>query len=82
MSAFSLQAQSALFKTKFGKLSENAYNSANPILGTIKKPWVNMEAATTDAIIEQVRKCPSGALSYFMNAAGENSSEKEVRVVS
>ena len=39
MSAFSLTAQSALFKTKFGKLSENAYNSANPILGTIKKDY-------------------------------------------
>jgi len=39
MSAFSLTAQSALFKTKFGKLSENAYNSANPILGTIKKQY-------------------------------------------
>jgi hypothetical protein len=36
MSAFSITAQSALFKTKFGKLSENAYNSANPLLGTIK----------------------------------------------
>lgn len=39
MSAFSITAQSALFKTKFGKLSENAYNSANPILGTIKKQY-------------------------------------------
>lgn len=39
MSAFSLTAQSALFKTKFGKLSENAYNSANPILGTVKKQY-------------------------------------------
>ncbi len=39
MSAFSIAAQSALFKTKFGKLSENAYNSANPILGTIKKQY-------------------------------------------
>ncbi len=39
MSAFSITAQSALFKTKFGKLSENAYNSANPLLGTIKKQY-------------------------------------------
>lgn len=39
MSAFSLTAQSALFKTKFGKLSENAYNSASPILGTVKKQY-------------------------------------------
>ena len=39
MASFSLTAQSALFKTKFGKLSENAYNSANPILGTVKKQY-------------------------------------------
>lgn len=39
MAQFSLTTQSALFKTKFGKLSENAYNSANPILGTIKKSY-------------------------------------------
>ena len=39
MAQFSLTAQSALFKTKFGKLSENAYNSANPLLGTIKKDY-------------------------------------------
>lgn len=39
MSAFSITAQSALFKTKFGKMSENSYNSANPVLGTIKKTY-------------------------------------------
>lgn len=32
-----------------------------------KRPWVNMEGATTERIIEQIRKCPSGALSYVMN---------------
>ncbi len=26
-----------------------------------------MDGGTTERIIEQVRKCPSGALSYFMN---------------
>lgn len=39
MAAFSLTNQSALFKTKFGKLSENAYNSANVMLGSIKKNY-------------------------------------------
>ena len=42
-----------------------------------KRPWVNMEGATTERIIEQVRKCPSGALSYVMNneqAPEENNS--------
>jgi len=39
MPQFSLTASSALFKTKFGKLSENAYNSATPVLGTMKKQY-------------------------------------------
>ncbi len=28
------------------------------------RPWVNVEGATTEAIIAQVGRCPSGALSY------------------
>lgn len=32
-----------------------------------ERPWIKMNGAATDRIIEQVRKCPSGALSYFMN---------------
>jgi uncharacterized Fe-S cluster protein YjdI len=33
-----------------------------------EKPWIKMDGATTERIIEQVKKCPSGALSYFMNS--------------
>lgn len=29
-----------------------------------KRPWVTMEGSTTDKIIAQIDKCPSGALSY------------------
>ena len=32
-----------------------------------ERPWVKMDGAPTEKIIEQVKKCPSGALSYFMN---------------
>ena len=28
-----------------------------------RRPWVDMNAATTDEIVAQVGKCPSGALS-------------------
>jgi len=31
------------------------------------RPWVNMEGSTAENIMEQVKKCPSGALSYEMN---------------
>jgi putative redox protein len=32
-----------------------------------KSHWVNMDGASTEQIIEQVKKCPSGALSYRYN---------------
>lgn len=36
------------------------------------KPWITMEGAATERIIEQVKKCPSGALSFwYNNEAGE-----------
>ena len=37
MPAFSLTNVSNLFKIKYGKLSENVYNSANVVLGRVKK---------------------------------------------
>lgn len=38
------------------------------------RPWVNMEGADAEKIIQQVKKCPSGALSYEMN--GQNTPSK------
>jgi uncharacterized Fe-S cluster protein YjdI len=35
-----------------------------------EKPWITPENSTTEKIIQQVKKCPSGALSYFMNQEG------------
>jgi uncharacterized Fe-S cluster protein YjdI len=32
-----------------------------------KHPWITADMATTKQIIEQVKKCPSGALSFYMN---------------
>lgn len=32
-----------------------------------KRPWVTIKGANSDAIVNQVNQCPSGALSYFEN---------------
>ena len=45
-----------------------------------KRPWIEPNGATTEQIIEQVSKCPSGALSYYMNDA--EAVEKDWRYLS
>ena len=35
------------------------------------RPWVAIEGANTERIVAQVKQCPSGALSFFMNAEAE-----------
>ena len=44
------------------------------VFNPTKRPWVNMDGAQTEDIIEQVKKCPSGALSYFKNNEMEQAS--------
>ena len=39
------------------------------------RPWIKIDAANTETIINQVKQCPSGALRYYMNADGDNSTE-------
>lgn len=35
------------------------------------KPWIKPEGACTEKIVAQVKKCPSGALSFFYNKNAE-----------
>lgn len=42
-----------------------------------KRPWITPEGSTTEKIIAQVKKCPSGALSYFLN---RDAGESEIKV--
>ena len=47
--------------------SRICWTELKDVFDPAKRPWVNMEGDSTERIIEQVRKCPSGALSYFIN---------------
>ena len=44
-----------------------------------KRTWVTIDGATTQEIVNQVKKCPSGALSYVMNSeTGDNAGTEQV----
>lgn len=47
--------------------SKKCWTGLPSVFDPREKPWVKMDGATTEAIIAQVDKCPSGALSYFRN---------------
>lgn len=36
-----------------------------------EKPWIKPNEANTERIVNQVKKCPSGALSFYMNNEAE-----------
>jgi uncharacterized Fe-S cluster protein YjdI len=41
-----------------------------------KRPWITPQGASTERIVDQVKRCPSGALSYFMNQEANGSTVK------
>ena len=47
--------------------SGNCFTGLPKVFHPLKLPWITPEEATTEKIIEQVKQCPSGALSYYMN---------------
>lgn len=53
------------------KVCWDKINGLPDVFDPKRRPWIDPEAASTDRIVEQVNKCPSGALSYFMNGEEE-----------
>lgn len=50
--------------------SANCWRGANGLIGVFNpkdRPWINPNGATTERIVAQIARCPSGALSYYRN---------------
>ena len=47
--------------------SGNCVRGLSDVFKPRQKPWINADGASTEKIIDQVKKSPSGALSYFFN---------------
>lgn len=55
--------------------STKCFKGLPQVFDVQKRPWVNAEGASTGEIIAQINKCPSGALSYYLNAEGKPENE-------
>ena len=55
--------------------SGNCWRGLGAVFNPNERPWVKVDGATSDEIIAQVAKCPSGALSHFRNDSQEASSD-------
>lgn len=59
--------------------STNCWKGLGEVFNPRTRPWINMDGATTDLIVEQVGKCPSGALSIIFNEEKESDSGEAVQ---
>ena len=47
--------------------SANCVKNNPDVFKPKEKPWIVAENSTTEKIIDAVKKCPSGALTYYLN---------------
>jgi uncharacterized Fe-S cluster protein YjdI len=41
-----------------------------------EKPWIKIDATSTEELVATVKKCPSGALSFYMNDKKDRTAQK------
>jgi len=56
--------------------SANCFRGLPQVFDPRKRPWITIEGAPSQAIVDQVSRCPSGALSIL--EASESPRDKEV----
>ena len=61
--------------------SENCWRGLPEVFRYKQKPWIDPQGASSERIKTQIDKCPSGALSYFMNNETHEESASKVQSV-
>lgn len=47
--------------------SANCVKGLPTVFQPKEKPWIKQNEATSEEIINQIKKCPSGALTFYLN---------------
>lgn len=66
-----------VWKPKICVHSENCFNGLPHVFNPKQRPWVNVKEEDSERIIQQVKKCPSGALSFYYNSEGKENSQND-----
>jgi uncharacterized Fe-S cluster protein YjdI len=57
------------------------FRGLNEVFDPRKRPWITPEHSTTEKIIDQIKKCPSGALSYYLNRDTDEAVKVEAETI-
>ncbi|ASZ12776.1 (4Fe-4S)-binding protein [Chitinophaga pendula] len=58
--------------------SKVCWNGLPAVFDPKARPWIAINGAETERIVEQVKRCPSGALTYYMNEAAEQEGAPDI----
>jgi uncharacterized Fe-S cluster protein YjdI len=61
--------------------SRICFSNLGEVFDPRKRPWVTIDGSTTEKIIDQIKKCPSGALSYYMNRDTDEKIEVQAETI-
>ncbi|MEX1189505.1 MAG: (4Fe-4S)-binding protein [Bacteroidia bacterium] len=53
--------------------SANCVKNSPLVFDSKRKPWIELEHESADQILNTVKKCPSGALTYYMESSDTSS---------
>jgi uncharacterized Fe-S cluster protein YjdI len=56
-----------VWKNRLCKHAAECVKNSPTVFKPKEQPWINPENSTTEKIIETIKKCPSRALTYYLN---------------
>jgi len=61
-----------VWKPSFCTHVANCFTELPEVFDPSERPWINPNGATTEKIINQIKRCPTGALTFFYNDKTNN----------
>jgi len=65
-----------VWKPEYCQHSGRCWTQLSDVFDYKKRPWINPFGASSEKIMEQIEKCPSGALSFYFNNEADNNNSQ------